>query len=164
MASTETSGPWGEGVRISAPKLVALEFAFTGEALPEEPLNVEFGLSLHRFGALELGVEFSVEIKEVPDLTARVAFRMIFSLVEGSPEASNPELALRLVAARMAPVAMYPFMREALASVSQKALLEPLLLPVRNIGAMWDPEGIVLPAPADTPAGAEEISPAPDPV
>lgn len=161
MASTETLGPWGEGVRISAPRLVALEFSFTGDALPDEPLNVEFGLNLHRFGALELGVEFSVEIKDVPDLAARVAFRMIYSLVEGSPEASDPDLAFRLVAARMAPVAMYPFMREALVSVSQKALLEPLLLPVRNIGALWDPGAIALPVLEGTPAGGETIPPDP---
>lgn len=160
MAENNPKEHWGQGVEVSSPKLVDLAFRFEGEDLPDPPFNITYSIALHRFTALRLGVQFGAEIVDIPDFTARAVYRMIFTLKPESPEAADPEHAFGIIIARMAPVAMYPFIREALASISQKALLPALILPVQNVGSLWKVGELELPAPpedssAHTPAEQE---------
>lgn len=149
----------GDGVEITAPKLVDLAFSFEGEKLPED-LKVEYSLSMSRLGEFRLGVQFGITVSDIPGLTARAVYRMMVSLRPDSPEAADPEEAFEHITARLAPVAMYPFAREAFASIAQKALLRPLILPVHNVGALWKIGEIEIPPVSnhDTDGDDESLS------
>lgn len=157
MTENETPTRWGSGVRTSAPTLSRIEFEFSGQALPAEfELNTEFGLSVHRFSLLEIGIEFSVSIVEVPELQLAAAYRMVFRLDPEFPEAKDPEKAFKQVAARLAPLAMYPFLREVLASTALKAGLPQVVLPIQNVGDLFEAESIEVPP---SPTEEEAIAP-----
>ena len=150
---TDEAINWGEGVRITAPALASLHFEWTGDqervqALDELP--VEYTLRLSRIASLSLAVEFGVHIVEIEGLTASAAFRMVASLVPDSPEAQKPEIAFRQFAARVAPLAIYPFVREALTSAAVKAALPAMVLPITNVGALFAQEELQLPDPPDS--------------
>lgn len=155
MTERGTPPIWGEGVEISPPKLYELVFGFDGTGVPELAGRTQYKLTLNRLKPLELGVQFGVSVVNVPGLTLRATYRMIVSLREGSPEARDPERAFRGVATRIAPVAMYPFIREALLSAAQRALLPPIILPIMNVGLLWDPKEIKVP---EVDSGAEQMS------
>jgi hypothetical protein len=146
MAEQNSRTMWGSGVRIGGPNLHTLRFSWGGTEPPELTTSeVEYTLGLHRFGRSEIGVEFGIRIEGVPDLEAEVSYRMIVSLKDGSSEAENPDTALRQIAARLAPVAIYPFLREGLASVATRAGIRDLILPIQNVGALFSPDEISLP-------------------
>lgn len=149
MAESSSAGPWGEGVEITPPKLYLMEFSYDRTDLPERPFDISYTLGVHRFSLHRIGVQFGAEIAGVPDLTAKAIYRMIFTLRAGSPEAEDPEAAFATLIARMAPVAMYPFVREAFASMAQKALMPHLILPVQNIGSLWSLGEVEVPPPPE---------------
>lgn len=140
------------GIETSAPKMARLRFEWDGAALPEDAeWAYGWGISVVRPSALRIGVEFMVSIEDIPGLTAEVAYRMIFDLDPDSEEAKNAEHSLRTIAARLAPVAMYPFMREALVSAANRALVTNLILPIVYVGKLFTPEELEFPdAPAET--------------
>jgi hypothetical protein len=149
MSEQAASGRWGFGVRISQPRLSNLEFSWDGvpEAAIPNPVKFEFSMGFQRFSVYELGVEFRATLEEVPDLTASAAYRVTFALDPESPEGREPEKALRQIAARMAPVTLYPFCREALVSTAQRAGLLNVNAPISNVGLLWEPGELDIPAP-----------------
>lgn len=151
---TETStNAWGEGVRITAPALASLQFDWQGSRAAieqrEGQLEVEYVLSISRFDHLSIGVAFGIHVIGIEGLTASAIFRMTAELEPGSPEASEPETAFRQFAARIAPPAIYPFVREALASAAIKANLPWIVLPITNVGGVFTPDEIDLPDPPE---------------
>lgn len=135
---------WGAGVRISTPQMRALSFSYDGPGeIPEgTTIDYEWGLEIFPLGLLTLGVEFTVGVK-LPDLEGRTVFRLIFELLEGSPEAEQPERALRELAARTAPVTLFPFVRETFSSAAMRCGLT-FVLPFQNVGTIFTPEEISL--------------------
>ncbi len=138
---------WGDGVLISSPRLYRITFARESEEeIPEAAEGrIEFKLNLERHAPLQLGIEFGVGIEDVPGIEANVLFRMTCTLAEGSPEAKDPETAFRQAAARLAPTVMYPYVREALASLAQKAQIPSFVLPIVNFGRVYQAESISVP-------------------
>lgn len=53
---------------------------------------------------------------------------------------------------------IYPFIREAIASAATKAQLPSLILPIANVGALYSPEEIEIPAPPASEGSATETS------
>lgn len=146
----ETQARWGSGVRITPPALHNLVFEWDGDEEPDrKDAETEYSLALQRFGPLELGVQFGASITGVPGLEARASFRMVFALEPDSPEAQDAEKAFRLMAARLAPQAIYPFVREALASTALRAQLLGLVLPVTNVGGLFNADEIEIPPVED---------------
>jgi hypothetical protein len=145
------------GVDASPPKLHRLEFVHEEEPIPEgTQATIEYQLSVHRFSHLSIGVEFGASVQNVPGVAARAAFRMVFAIRPDSTDADDPERAFRSLAGRIAPVAMYPFIREALASAAVRAQLPELFLPIANVGALYDPDSIEIPAAEEPSDGAGE--------
>jgi hypothetical protein len=110
---------------------------------------VEYQLGVQRFDELSIGVQFGAELMDIPDLKAIVIYRMMFRIKDTAPEAADPEAAFRPAIARLAPLAMLPFVRETLVSVFQRALLPSHVLPITYVGGMWSPESIELPPPPE---------------
>ncbi|HEX9939013.1 MAG TPA: hypothetical protein VGB15_17865 [Longimicrobium sp.] len=142
---------WGEGVRITAPALASLHFDWEGSRATleqqEAPMQVEYVLNLSRFNRLAMGVGFGLHVVGIEGLTASAVFRMTAELDPDSSEASEPETAFRQFAARIAPLAIYPFVREALASAAIRANLPSIVLPITNVGSVFTPDEIELPDP-----------------
>lgn len=150
MADSEKLARWGEGIIITAPQLHTLEFRRESqEDSTSTEYETEFILGLNRFGFLRLGVEFGVTVEGIEGLHAQTTFRMVFTLKPESPEAKDPVKAFQGVAARLAPVAMYPWVRETLASIAMKAGVPNLVLPIRNVGGLWNPAEIEIPDAED---------------
>ncbi len=154
MTETETPPKWGSGVLISPPALARMDFDFGGVGMAEDtPTSTEYELSIHRFAHLTAGVEFSASIVDVPELRLSATYRMVFTLAPESPEAQQPETAFQQIAARLAPLAMYPFLRETLASAAMKAGLPPIILPIQNVGALFKADDIEVSPPPEEDAG-----------
>ncbi|HEX6913022.1 MAG TPA: hypothetical protein VF142_21615 [Longimicrobium sp.] len=144
---SEVVARWGEGVRVGPPLLHALSFQYDGSVGGElpQPIKVQFEIGVVRLAELALGVEFTSRVIEIPELTASATYRVEFVLEPGSPEAEQPERALRLLACRIAPVTLYPFCREALTSTAQRAGLTRFVTPITNVGALWEEDEIQIP-------------------
>jgi preprotein translocase subunit SecB len=135
------------GVRLSAPELWRLEFTrneliqdFKGEAPP-----LLFGLGLNRLANNKIGVELSVEIKDFPPVSMTVSYRAVFELDRADSKGESFEKELKFVAAKLAPTALYPFLRETVAITLVKAGLPPLIAPVVNFASVFDADEVVLP-------------------
>lgn len=137
---------WGEGVRISQPRLRHIEFDWRGDTLSTVP-QFQFELQLYRYSNESMAVDFTVTEIGVPDLIGRVTYQVVFEIEEGSPESRQMEVALRMLTARVAPVTLYPFCREALVSMAHRAGLADFVPPITNVGALWSLEEIPLPDP-----------------
>ncbi len=138
---------WGEGVRLSQPRLRHVAFEWRGENALSMLPRFQFGMQLYRYSFSLLGVDFTVTEIDNSDLTCSVTYHVVFEIEDGSPESHQMDRALRMLAAQVAPTTLYPFCREALVSMANRAGLTEFVLPVTNVGALWTPEGIDLPAP-----------------
>jgi preprotein translocase subunit SecB len=137
-----------EGFRIAVgpPRLVTLEFrAEPHESEPES----SFQMHLHAERTAEdtvkavMKLEVSTEDDSVAILVQyAVPVRVIPSDVS---EDFNYELHLKDVVARVGPVVLYPYIRETVSSLTQKALLPPVILPVLNMGVIFDVDEVNLP-------------------
>jgi len=102
-----------------------------------------------RFSDDEIGVELSVGLKDLPGFEIEATYRARFQIIS-TEEVEDLEVTLKTVAARIAPAALYPFVREVIASTLQRAGVSLPLLPVLNFGAMFDPETVELPPSTDS--------------
>lgn len=136
-------------VRISPPQLWAFEFVREDvDNIPEQWVNLPFAfrLGLARPEAKRLDIELLTEIKETPGLRVSVTYRATFEIdaSDTGPEALEREL--RIIAANIAPSALFPFIRETIATASIKAGLPPLLPPIINFQNLFDPDTVELPS------------------
>lgn len=156
---SEPSSIWGPGVRMSAPRMTELQFSYTGPSEITEGTQIEYdwGLGVYRFSELRIGIEFTVAIR-VAELVGHTTYRIGFELVGGTAEASDPDRALRTLAARVAPTTLFPYIRETFSSAALRCGLN-LVLPFQTVGALYSPEEIELP-----PAPVEEEGTVSNPV
>jgi preprotein translocase subunit SecB len=134
-------------LNISPPELNHLRFERKqgkGPEAGEFQVPLSTGLSVARFSEDEIGVELSVGIHDLPAFDIEASYRARFQIVS-TEEFEDLETALKTVAARIAPAALYPFVRETLASTLQRAGISLPLLPVLNFGAMFEPATVELP-------------------
>jgi preprotein translocase subunit SecB len=134
-------------IAISAPELWHMTFERLAEAVDSDDselsLNTELGIA--RLAQDEIGVQLTVFIKEGTPFMISVTYRARFQ-VEPTEELGSLDEVLRIIAARIAPGALYPFAREAISSCLARAGIQAPLLPVLNFGSMFDPGEIELPA------------------
>lgn len=110
----------------------------SGKKAPQ--FDTEFGLTAKRLTDSLLGVEFGVTVKRERVVDAHVKYRMTFE-VQGEPGEERDSM-LRGVAARLAPIVAYPYVRETITSLFLKAGGPHLILPVLNVGALFSPDEI----------------------
>jgi preprotein translocase subunit SecB len=145
----------GATAKMTVPLLWRLEFSrkegFDGE-LPKEQVPLALGLAVSRVASNRVGVELSVEIVDNPAAKMQVAFRAVFTLVEENATGHDLEESLQIIAAQIAPSALYPYLRETIGTSAMKSGLPNLLLPIINFRDFFDPKEIEVPP---IPAGVE---------
>jgi preprotein translocase subunit SecB len=126
--------------------MLSLAFSYDGPVEIEEGADIDYRweLEIHRFGLLSVGVEFTVGV-EAPNLEGQTVYRLVFELLEGSPEAEQPDRALRELAARAGPVTLFPYVRETFSSAASRCGLR-FVLPFQNVGTLFSADEIELPA------------------
>lgn len=60
------------------------------------------------------------------------------------------------VAVRVGPVVVYPYLRETLSTLSTRAGMAPIVLPVMNVGAVFDPADLGSEDGAAAPVSAKK--------
>lgn len=131
---------WGGGVQFRQVRLASLVFDAGPDAeVPEDEDEVtgNFILNIARLSLTEIAVEFGLEVEGIPDVTAKCTYRALYRLRPGSPEERQPEAALLGVATRVAPVMLYPFVREALQNAASRAGLADFLLQIVNFASLF---------------------------
>lgn len=131
---------WGAGVQFTEVRLASLTFdAGPDAAIPddEDEVTGNFILNVARLSPTEISVEFGAEVEGVRSVTAKCTYRALYRLRPGSPEEQQPDVALRGVATRVAPVMLYPFVREALQNAASRAGLPELLMQIVNFSTMF---------------------------
>jgi preprotein translocase subunit SecB len=102
--------------------------------------DTQFGLTARRLNRGELGVELELKVTVPEVFESAVSYRMQFSF---DPDEIDEMETCRAIAARVAPIVSYPYIREVLSSLAMRAGSPvPFTLPVLNVGAMFDPESI----------------------
>lgn len=104
-------------------------------------VDTRFGIQAVRIGPGELGVKFELSMK-LPDVfELMVSYRMTFTAP--APQGIGEVQFFQRVAARVAPIVAFPYIRESIASITAKAgATSPVLLPIMNVGAMFQPESL----------------------
>ncbi len=142
--------------QVVALSLQELSFERLEGAPPEgkHETPVEFGLSVGDPSSGSLPIRLAVTIDERPAYRLRVVYGAVFRPTEDAPD-ENREASWRIVAARLAPTILYPFIRETIATVLQKAGLPALIAPVINFASLLPPEEIVFARAGETAELAE---------
>ncbi len=133
---------------ISDPELLRITFernleseVQSNQGEPADTSDVEFRLG---FGAARTGdnavtIELSVTTADGSPISFDITYRLTLTV---EPIADDKPIGLEKVlpevAARVGPVVMYPYIRETLASLSAKAGRKPFVLPVMNVGAIFE--------------------------
>jgi hypothetical protein len=117
--------------------------------------NAQFLLSARLFSDDIVGVEFGTRLKTREGLVAEIIYRMQFERGPGASEEYKGEAFAKQVAARIAPTVAFPFLRETLHSLTGKSS-EPFLLPILNVGTMFEPGAVPVSRVSDPDSGAEE--------
>ena len=134
------------GVKLRALVLHELEFKrFGGQAPPAElEVPTRFRLGTHRLAEDALGVEFSLEIEQEDVVAFRIVYRAVFVRETDRPAPEDDLPFWRSVAGRVAPIVIFPYMRETFTGLAAKAGLPQLFLPVLNIGGIFPSESIAV--------------------
>lgn len=144
-----TSDPTHVGdvkINVTAPELLRVMFERPApgdaESDPADQQEVQFRLG---FGAARIAddavsIELSAESREGMAVKFEVAFRTTLSILP-TQEGSSLDWAATLseVAVRVGPVVVFPYLRETLSALSTRAGMAPIVLPVMNVGAVFDP-------------------------
>jgi preprotein translocase subunit SecB len=144
-------------LRIASLELHKIQFEILDPSLAEDEdldARLGFGLSVARPSVNSLGVEYGVQIAENPAFRMEIAYRATFERVPPFGEGEDQQKFWRVVAARMAPTVIYPYIRETATTLFAKAGFPPSLMPVLQVGAMFEPEDTDIPDPP--PEGERE--------
>ncbi|HEY7770594.1 hypothetical protein [Longimicrobium sp.] len=122
----------------------------------EMAANTTFFLSARLFADRTVGVEVGTKVKTRAGLLVEVIYRTRFERGPGVQEDMPQEAFGRQVAARVAPVVAFPFIRETIASLTGKSG-DTFMMPVVNVGAIFDPDSLTF--VVTRPKGARDEPP-----
>lgn len=150
-------------INVTAPELLRVVFERLApgdlESDPADQQEVQFrlGFEATRIADDAVSVELSAESREGMAVKFEVAFKATLSVVP-SQEGSSLDMAAKLseVAVRVGPVVVYPYLRETLSTLSTRAGMAPIVLPVMNVGAVFDPPDLGSEDGAETPVSAKK--------
>lgn len=149
-ASTDQAQPGRVHYKfISPPELWSIGFQREEgdqDDLPEAiSPNLEFLLSITRVDQNKLCVLLGSSISGIPGVKAVATFRIFAEADQADP--SLLERDLKLIATRIAPMTLYPFIREVITGTLVKANLPPLVPPIVDFNTLFNQEEIVVPPP-----------------
>lgn len=130
-------------IDVESIDLVELHFERPETKIPAEklegegPVGVNFHFTAGRAAPNRIVVALTIDVQAPPVLTVRATARTALTVVtlDNSSPIETTELAE--IASRMGPVAIYPYLREIVADVTRRSGLEPLTLPIYQIGTFF---------------------------
>lgn len=125
-----------------------LDTESTGEARTPVPVNTPVSLTLafHRHALNRLTIALAVEAEFSKPYRIEVIYAGTFRLTDEVPP-DEIEESWKRCAAQVAPIVLYPFVREIMANLSSRGRSEPLVLPILAFQGL-DPETIKIPKAA----------------
>lgn len=142
--------------RIVALALQELNFKRLEGAPPKGPHEtpVEFTLAVGEPSSGALPIQLTVQMEEKDAFRVLVTYSVVIQQLQEVPEEER-EQTWRVLAARIAPTVMYPYIRETISSLVQKAAFPSFIAPIINFAKLIPPEEIVFSATAEDvhPAG-----------
>jgi preprotein translocase subunit SecB len=114
----------------------------------QEQVQLNFGLRMRRVSLNVLGVQLALEVRGVDGLELGISYTAAFSVENADGDELDRHL--RFVAAQLGPSTLYPFLRETVVSLLQKAGLPVVVPPILQLGRMMDPADVKLPPPPDS--------------
>lgn len=145
-------------LRMSAPELWELSFRqgemdSSGRA-GDGKQQLRLGIGFTRTSRTKLGVELGVDVLGLPSTELTVKYRAVFEFVEADNAEVDIDAHFREVAAGLAPSALFPFIREAVAATASRAGMPPLTLPIINFRNFFSEEDLKVP-PFEEPGESE---------
>lgn len=143
---------------VQAPQMWEVHLERTdAEAVPAgESGALAFELGFLRGPDNDVGVQLTVTVRDVPGAIISAAFRATFRLETTEGEA-DVETRMKMVAGHVAPSVIYPYIREAISTVAQRAGLRSVTLPIINFSTFFSLDEIDFP-PAPTEAPSEQVT------
>lgn len=145
-------------------EIVRLEFKHIESGADEKPageIEVTFGTGAARVSQNEIVVQLEATVHKAREahVVGAARCRLRIELTEGVKVDYDAEVAR--IAGQVAPVVIFPYLREVIADISRRGGLAPITLPVYQIGRMFtfDRESLVW-QPPDTEE-SEEREPKP---
>lgn len=134
-------------VQLEYITLFSADFRVVGdmpEANETREIIASFSMATKFISEYALGVEISAEISvKPPTVESTIVYRGVFSRPADQPPKPRDDPFWKQVAARIAPITIYPYIRETFTGLAAKAGAHPALsLPIMNVGEMWKPEAI----------------------
>lgn len=141
------------GVQVTGIVLRTLRFErldHDGVEDTDATLDTSFGIGVGRPGADLLNVELTVSFEKPGAARVEMAYVAQFKRTRDLPRGKSDEEFWQTVASQVGPVVLYPFIRETATSLTTKAGLGPLLLPIVNFKALFEPKEIAIPPLAES--------------
>lgn len=142
----------GFQLQVSSPEIWRLNFERHDEFEGGTDAKFRLDLLVYRPAEDRVLVELVAESDEASTATFNVSYRTTLTVQPEPGKAGELDYdeVLKNIASQIGPVVVYPYIRETISSVSAKSGLKPIVLPVMNVGAMFDPASLVLPPVPDT--------------
>lgn len=143
----KNQAPPAAGVKLEAIYLHKVQMERLGpwpDDHEELDLEIKWGIGAVQLSGGRLGVELSVQINREDMISLELAYRMELAATGEIPAKPGVEAFWRDAAARVAPIIAVPYMREAVHSLTGRALNESVMLPIANYGNYFKPEEIPL--------------------
>ncbi|MBP7148806.1 MAG: protein-export chaperone SecB [Acidobacteria bacterium] len=142
-----TGGQERTTYNILVPPLLT-EFTFRREgpirSMKDISPEIGFNLSVSRFAERVLGIALTASVGGIPNVSVSSCYRVLIEIEPGPHSRLLKEM--KLVAARLAPGLLYPFLRESIYSALLKAGLPPLVPPVIDIPSLFSIDDVEIPA------------------
>jgi preprotein translocase subunit SecB len=131
------------GIKVQACRLDSLVFHRRGMAPEgEHEIESEVGLGVSEPQGDLLTVRLNYKMVDASVMDIDAAYVVVLRRTEQFEFEGDELTAWRHVAARLAPVILYPFVRETIATTLQKAGLEGPMPPILDFRRVFDPESI----------------------
>lgn len=131
------------GIKIQSCRLDSLVFHRRGKpAEGEHDIDSEVGLGVSEPQGDLLTVRFNYKMVDPSVMDIDAAYVVVLRKTEEFEFEGDDLNAWRQIAARLAPVILYPFVRETIATTLQKAGLEGPVPPILDFRNVFDPENI----------------------
>jgi preprotein translocase subunit SecB len=135
-------------VELIALNLHGVTFRMQGRGAGVRDVRLNLSLNTGRPSSSDLLVRLTFSIEDADVFKAEAGYGLRFRLKEDA-QLEDVATYWRTVAAQLAPVITYPYVRELINSLGLQSGMGRALLPVMNIGAVISPDSVEIPPVAE---------------
>lgn len=137
------------GVELVALHLHGVEFKIQGRGSASTDTQLQLSLRATRPSETDLIAQLSFQVDAPGAMHARITYGARFRRAVSDPQASDEFW--QQVAARLAPIVVYPYVRALLGFMTAQTPFATVTLPIMNIGGVIDPNTVTIqPVEAET--------------